>query len=145
MLVMGYCKMRSLIVAVLCIFTTAPGFALSISWEIERGFRFFKYNSDFELQRLAYRDYQEKHSNGKPTPVQLDTALSDPGWWSRSLGPRTSAWYGHATNVKPLEPLREWRQREISNGRYPGYLELTETLHAQGLQNWEYHPARIGW
>ena len=137
--------MRLLIAGLVTVFTVAPSFALSISWEIERGFRFFKYNSDFELHRLAYKDYQERHSNEKPTPLQLDTLLADPNWWSRTLGPRTAAWYGSTVGVDPLDLLLRWRKREILDGRYPGYLELTERLRASNLQSWEYHPARVGW
>lgn len=137
--------MRLLIVAVVTVFTITPSFALTISWEIERGFRFFKYNSDFELHRLAFKDYQERHANEKPTPRQLDTLLSDPHWWSHALGPRTAAWYGHAANVAPLNLLLQWRKREISEGRYPGYLELADRLEALKMQGWEYHPARMGW
>src|SRR5262245_37771489 len=115
-------------------------FALSISAETDRGFRFFKFNSDLELQRLAYRDYREKHGGQRPTIMQLDTMLSDLDWWYARLSAKTSAWYGHRNEVQPIVLLGEWRAQEIAKeGRAPGYLELSRTLKSKGLADWEYH------
>lgn len=142
--------MRILLAFVLLVFSIAPSFAISVSWEIERGFRYFKYNSDFEFHRLAWRDYREKHPTPAkpPTVLQLDELISNPDWWSIDLGPKTAAWYGHSGSIDPVHLIREWRKREIApaGDRHPGYLELADKIEAAGVKYaWEYHPARMGW
>ena len=117
----------------------------TISWELERGFRFFKYNSDFEFQRLAYRDFQASHLGKAPDVIQLDSMLNDLDWQDHDIPAKLAAWYGHAGAVSPIDLLREWRKEERSQGRPQGYLELADRLKAENLQYWEYHPARIGW
>jgi hypothetical protein len=118
---------------------------LSISSEAERGFRFFKFNSDFEFQRLAYRDYRERTSTS-PTVAQLDGLISDPDWWDKPLGPKTAAWYGVKDSINPKRLVRRWRKPEIdTQNRHAGYLELSDKLKAAGLRDWEYDPARMGW
>jgi hypothetical protein len=138
--------MRFLLAIALCALVHHSAFALSISAETDRGFRFFKFNSDFELQRLAYRDYREKHGGQRPTIMQLDTMLNDLNWWYRDLSTKTSAWYGHRNPVQPIVLLAQWRAREIAKeGRAAGYLELFNTLESKRLTGWEYHPVRMGW
>jgi hypothetical protein len=138
--------MRLLLAIALSALVHHSAFALSISAETDRGFRFFKFNSDFELHRLAYRDYREKHAGQRPTIVQLDTMLSDLNWWYANLSANTSTWYGHRNPVQPIVLLGEWRAQEIAKeGRAPGYLELSRTLQSKGLADWEYHPVRLGW
>ena len=118
--------------------------ALSISTEVERGFRFFKYNSDFELHRLAYRDFQNTHGGQKPSIHELDALLGNKAWWEKSVHTKTAAWYGYREALSPLVMLEQWRKREISDeGRAPGYLELSNTLGS--WRGWEYSPVRIGW
>ncbi len=137
--------MKLFIAALLNLLLVSPSFALSISSEVENGFRYFKYSSDFAFQRLAYRDYQEKHSGQNPTILQLDEMLGDLDWWDHGVGPKTAAWYGHDGSVKPIDFLRKWRRQEISDGRPEGYLELRDKLESKGMRSWEYHPARLGW
>ena len=138
--------MRFIVAAILSAIWISPGFALSISAEVERGFRFFKYNSDFELQRLAYRDFQDKHGGQKPSILQLDEVLADFGWWYSDVSPKAAAWYGHSSPLRPIKLLEIWRQREIAEEkRPPGYLELSLNLLAKHLGDWEYNPVRMGW
>lgn len=138
--------MRYLLGVVASLVGICPCFALSISAEVERGFRYFKYNSDFELHRLAYREFQERNAGRKPTIHELDEVLADLEWWYRPVSAKTAAWYGHSDDVKPVRLLQQWRKQEIEKeGRAPGYLELSFTLHDRKMQDWEYHPVRIGW
>ena len=46
--------------------STVNAQSVSVSWELERGFRFFKYGSDFQYQRLAVMDFQAKHDKRLP-------------------------------------------------------------------------------
>lgn len=117
----------------------------TISWELERGFRFFKYNSDFEFQRLAFRHFQETHEGKIPDVAQLDAMLNNLGWQYRAVPPKLAAWYGHTSAITPINLLREWRRDERAQGRPRGYLELADRLKAANMQDWEYHPARLGW
>ncbi|MBV9560646.1 MAG: hypothetical protein JOY90_09315 [Bradyrhizobium sp.] len=117
--------------------------ALSISTEVERGFRFFKYNSDFELQRLAYKDFQNSHGGEKPTIAQLDELLANVHWWFNPVHARTAAWYGHSNAVRPIQLLADWRKADV--GRPAGYLELSLKLKSMRMVDWEYSPARMGW
>jgi len=125
---------------------TTPSLALSISSEVERGFRFFKFNSDFELHRLAYKEYQNTHGGEKPGVVQIDALLADLDWWYRGVSAKTAAWYGHSQAIQPIRLVESWRQREINQDHRPaGYLELSTVLHDKQLADWEYHPVRLGW
>jgi hypothetical protein len=72
----GAVPMRLVLAAIVSVVLTAPSFALSISSEVERGFRFFKFNSDFELHRLAYKEFQNTHGGDKPSVVQIDDFCS---------------------------------------------------------------------
>ena len=137
----------ALAVLVFCLvgLQTSSAQAASIAWELERGFRFFKFNSDFEFQRLASRDFQAKNSNKQPTIVEVDALLDNRDWWDEFVDPKLAAWYGHASPVTPLDLLREWRAEEIVRGRAPGYLELSLKLKAEHRFYWEYHPVRLGW
>jgi hypothetical protein len=132
--------------AIVSVVLTTPGLALSISSEIERGFRFFKFNSDFELHRLAYKEFQNTHGGERPSVAQIDEILADLGWWYRDVSDKTAAWYGHNQAIQPIKLLQSWRQQEIKHDkRPPGYLELSAILHARQLADWEYHPVRLGW
>jgi hypothetical protein len=138
--------MRLILAVMISIISIHSSFALAISSEVERGFRFFKYNSDFEFQRLAYKDFQSKHGGQKPSILQLDEMLADVHWWYTDVSQKTAAWYGHANPLRPIKILEAWRAKEISEeGRAPGYLELAVKLHAKSLGDWEYNPVRIGW
>jgi hypothetical protein len=138
--------MRFFLAVFLSLVGTFPSFALSISAEVERGFRYFKFNSDFEFQRLAYKDFQNKHGGQKPTILQLDEMLADLNWWYGVVHTKTAAWYGHTDALTPIKLLEAWRLKEIADEkRAPGYLELAVKLHAKGLGDWEYNPVRIGW
>lgn len=130
----------------LALFFAVPCHArdISIHWELERGFRFFRFNSDFELQRLGFRTFHAKHLRS-PTVVELDAMLNDLNWWYTPVEPKIAAWYGQEGAVTPLTLLKNWRQTEIAAGRLPGYLELSLKLKAAGLFDWEYHPVRLGW
>jgi hypothetical protein len=86
--------MRFIFAAVFSILFISPSSAISISTEVEGSFRFFKYNSDFELQRLAYRDFQDRHGGAKPSILQLDEMLVDYDWWHGHVSQKTAGWYG---------------------------------------------------
>jgi len=138
--------MRLVLAALVSIVLTTPSLALSISSEVERGFRFFKFNSDFELHRLAYKEFQSTHGGDKPSVLQIDRMLADLDWWYQGVSMKTAAWYGHSQAIQPIKLLESWRQREIKQDkRPPGYVELSAALHAKRLADWEYHPVRIGW
>jgi hypothetical protein len=125
---------------------------LQISWEIERGLRYFRYPSDFEFQRLAYKDFKTKHGGKEPTIEELDAKLNDYDWWSKpEISPDVLKWYGVMHPLRSEQVLKQWRAKEIhpdnnsKDKRYHGYLELASELNDRGAEGWEYHPARIGW
>jgi hypothetical protein len=103
--------MRVIFAAILSVVFSCPSFALSISSEVEGAFRFFKYNSDFELQRLAYKDFQNRHGGEKPSILQLDEMLADREWWYGDVNQKTAAWYGYASPQTPIKMLEAWRSR----------------------------------
>jgi hypothetical protein len=126
--------------------STAHAQSVSVSWELERGFRFFKYGSDFQFQHLAVMDFQAKHDKRLPTVEELDEMLADLNWWYTPVDGKVGKWFGYGSPIKPIELLREWRLDEISRlNRSPGYLELADRLKKEDLSDWEYHPARLGW
>jgi hypothetical protein len=120
---------------------------LEIDWQLQRGFRYFKNNSDFEFQRLAYSDFMTKHGGIPPTIEQLDAQLNDWNWWFvDDINPTVASWYGNTAARHPIDLLRSWRKGEIDNHqRSSGYLELADALAALHQPNWEYYPFRLGW
>jgi hypothetical protein len=142
----GFLKMKYVLAAVLTFATIASSFAISISSEVERGFRYFKYNSDFELQRLVFKSFQNTHGGQKPSIYQIDEMLGSIDWWYNPMDQKTAAWYGHNQAPRPIDLLEEWRKQEIAEEqRAPGYLELSRILRAKGMTEWEYDPVRMGW
>jgi hypothetical protein len=68
---------------VLVVAAVAPAQADDRGWEIERNFRYFKYNSDVALQRIAF-DLASAELKHAPSAEELELFLNDPGFWERA-------------------------------------------------------------
>jgi hypothetical protein len=100
------------------------GLAAGLDWEVERNFRFFQYNSDVALQRIAF-DLFEAEQHKKPNPEELEKYLNGPGFWSKPLssaGALRDAWPKAWLKPQldtPRALIRELRDREGSRSRVP--------------------------
>src|ERR1700675_195880 len=72
-----------------------------IAWEVVHPFRFFKYDSDFEIHRLAYEDLKSRTPSGTPTILEMDGLLNRPGWWEQELKPEIIARYENPSLNSP--------------------------------------------
>ena len=58
-------------------------FAQTLDWEIERNFRYFRFNSDVVLHRVAAELF-EAEEHHKANASELERYLNDPGFWGRN-------------------------------------------------------------
>jgi hypothetical protein len=65
---------------VLALGAASPARADDRGWEIERNFRYFKYDSDVALQRIAF-DLASAALKHAPTAGELEGFLNAPGFW----------------------------------------------------------------
>lgn len=61
----------------------APALAADQNWEIERNFRYFKYESDVALQRVGF-DLARAALHHAPDVEEMEKFLNDPGFWARA-------------------------------------------------------------
>ncbi len=110
-----------LIVSLFSIVTAEFGQSAPLNWEIERNFRYFKYNSDVALQRVASDLFEAQHVH-KPDAAELERYLNDPGFWVKKLSTAKhretwpKAWLDFET---PRGLIRELRDTEGSRADVP--------------------------
>jgi hypothetical protein len=104
--------------------------AASLNWEIERNFRYFRYNSDVALQRVAFDMFVGEH-NTKPDPAELEKFLNGTAFWTKKLsvaGTARDAWpaaWRKPDLDTPLELIAELRKAEGSRSNVPEAHTLT--------------------
>ncbi len=54
--------------------------AQSIAWQVDNPFRFYRYKSDFEIQRWAYRELSDADRRDNPVS-KIERKLNHPKWW----------------------------------------------------------------
>jgi hypothetical protein len=59
-------------------------FAQTLDWEIERNFRYFRFNSDVAFHRVAAELFEAELKH-KPSVAELERYLNDPGFWGTQL------------------------------------------------------------
>jgi hypothetical protein len=57
--------------------------APSIQWQVDNPFRFFQYESDFEIQRWAYSELSDQDKRDNPASA-IERKLNDPRWWKKT-------------------------------------------------------------
>lgn len=117
-----------------------------IAWEVVHPFRFFKYESDFEIHRLAYEDLKSRALPAAPAPtiLEMDRLLNNAGWWDEELKPAIVARYENPSLNTPRRILTALRNIEIEKQHRPrGAPELAD--QNTGYVAREYDFRRMGW
>lgn len=100
-----------------------------IEWEVVHPFRFFKYESDFEIHRLAYEDLKSRSAPAAPTPtiLEMDRLLNNAGWWDEELKPEIVVRYEDPSLNTPRRILTALRHVEIEKQHRPRGLRSLPT------------------
>jgi hypothetical protein len=115
-----------------------------IAWEVVHPFRFFKYDSDFEIHRLAYEDLKSRTPPHTPTILEMDGLLNRPGWWDQELKAEIIARYENPSLNSPRKILAALRKIEIEKQQRPkGAPELASQGSASVSREYDFR--RMGW
>jgi hypothetical protein len=79
--------------------------APTIQWQVNNPFRFFQYESDFEIQRWAYSELTDQDKQNNPASA-TERKLNDPRWWRK-----TGA--DGKTHLEMLKVLRQAEKRAV--------------------------------
>jgi hypothetical protein len=118
---------RSALLLTFCLICTNV-FAGDLHWEIERNFRYFLFNSDVALQRVAFDLFAGEHGRW-PDLGELERFLNDPGFWGKPLSSAVAArntWpkaWGSPNLKTPYDLISDWRRRE-GRSDPPGQADL---------------------
>ena len=85
---------------------SAVSAAPTIQWRVDNPFRFFRYESDFEIHRWAYGQLSDQDKQDHPASA-TERKLNNPRWW-RTAGPEGK------TYLELLASLRRTERRGVT-------------------------------